>query len=70
MSYPNQTSKINFSKTTRQKLKTKSYSCRVILALLEYTFTFNFCRVVFEKLVFKVLLGIRYGDKFGESAVR
>ena len=52
--YPNQTLKTNFSKTPLQKLKANIYSCRVSLAQSEYNFTFNFCRTVFEKLVYKV----------------
>ena len=52
--YPNQTLKTNFSKNTRQKLKRNIYSYRVSLALTEYNFTFNFCRVFFEKLVSKI----------------
>ena len=52
--YPNCTLETNFSKTTRQKLQLKVYSYRVTLALSEYNFAFNFCRVVFEKLAFKV----------------
>ena len=53
-SYSNQTLKTNFSKTTQQKLKVNIYSYRVSLAQPEYNFTFNFCRGLFEKLVFKV----------------
>ena len=45
--------KTYFSKTTRQKLKVNVYSYRASLVLSEFNFTFNFCRVVFEKLVIK-----------------
>ena len=59
--YPYRTLKTNFSKTPRQKLKVNIYSYRVSLALSEYNFTFNFCRVVNEKFGFKVRL--RYGTE-------
>ena len=50
----------------RQKSKVNIYSYRTNLALLEYNFTFNLCRVVLEKLVFKV--GLRYGSVwYGDS---
>ena len=65
--YLNQPLKINFSITTRQKLKANIFSYRVSLALSEYSFAFNFCRRVFEKSVFEVWL--RHGYKFGERAV-
>ena len=66
-SVPYRNLKINFSITTRQKLKLNIYTYRVSLALSEYNFTFKFCRVVFEKLVFKVWIKVRYGDKCGET---
>ena len=50
--YDNQTMKTNISKTPRQKLKVNTYSYRVGFVLSEYNFTFNFCRGVFEILVF------------------
>ena len=52
---PNQTLETEISKTPRPKLKLNKHSFRVDLALSEYNF--NFCRVVFEKLVSKVWLG-------------
>ena len=52
--YPNQILETNFSKTTRQKFKVKVFSHRVSFVLSEYNFTFNFYRVVFEKLVSKI----------------
>ena len=63
--YPNQTLKTNYSKTPRQKFIVNIYSHRVSLALSEYNFTFNFCRVVSEKLVLKKW----YREKFGEIAL-
>ena len=52
--YRNQTLKTNFSKSLRQKLKLNKFSYLVNHALSEYNFTFNFCRLVLEKLVFIV----------------
>ena len=52
--YSYQTFKTNYSKTSRQKFKVNIYSYRASLALSEYNLTFNFCRRVSEKLVFKV----------------
>ena len=54
VSYLNQTLKTDFSKNLRQKFKVKLYSYGVNLILSEYNVTFNFCRVVYEKLVFQV----------------
>ena len=62
------TKKSKFSKTTRQKFKMYIYTYRIDLALSEYDFTFNFCRVVIEKLGFKVRL--RYGTHTVRRQVR
>ena len=58
----------NSPKTTRQKYKMYSYFYRTGIALLEYYFTFNFCRVVIEKFGFKVTL--RYGTHMVWEQVR
>ena len=53
-------------------MKVNIYSYRVSLTLQENNFIFNFCRAVFEKLLFKVCLGyntVWYRDNFGEIAV-
>ena len=42
-----------FSKFLRQKLKVTIYSYRASLALSEFNFTFELCRVVFEKFDLK-----------------
>ena len=59
--YPNQTLKVDFSKSPRQKLKLNIYSCRASLTLSEYNFTFKLCQVLFEKSIFKDFLG--YGTE-------
>ena len=65
--YLNQILELNFSITTRQILKVNMYSDRINLALSEYNFTFNFFRVVIEKLYSKIML--RYGTGTSSLAV-
>ena len=57
--YLNKTFKSIFSITTLQKLKVNIYCLRTNLALSEYNYNFNFCRVLIEKIDLKVWL--RYG---------
>ena len=66
--YPDQTLKTNFSNTPRQKFKVNAYSYRTNLALSEYNFTFNFCRVVIEKIVSKVQFGYGTETSLGKQA--
>ena len=57
-----------FSKTTRQKFKMCIHFYRTDVALSEYEFTLNFCRVVFEKIDSNVRL--RYGTHTVRKQVR
>ena len=77
---------ISFSELTRTVLKPNLkvkildrtlkyiYFNRKDLALSEYSFAFNFCRVIIEKFGFKVRLRhdirIRFGNKLTETTVK
>ena len=51
----------------QRALSSKFY--RKDLALSEYNFTFNFCRVVIDKFIFKVRFRYRFVKKFTETTV-
>ena len=66
--YFEQTLRSKFSKITRQRFKMYIHFYRTGVALSEYNFSYNFCRVLIEKFGFKVRL--RYGSPTVRKQVR
>ena len=66
--YFNQTLKSKFLETIRQKFKIHIHFYTTDIALSEYDFNLNFCRVVIDKFSFKVML--RYGTRTVQEQIR